>query len=292
VGAYRVALRRQAPFPGVAVLAYHGIRKDSSPAAAMAHGELHVTAETFDRHMEVLARYCTPISMETFHAVTTGQAAPHAPVLVTFDDGYRSVLTEALPILEKWEIPATVFVCPHFVEQQQRFWFDAVATRPGADTVSERARLDRDEWRRFIADVAVPVSPEDPHAPLSVAEVQALGRHPLIAVGAHTMTHPRLGQLALQHQREEIEQSRDRLTEWLGPPVRWFAYPEGRPVVDFSEASKQLLIGAGFVDGFATGESFTDPRIRRFEQRRFTMLDTASGVELAHRLAFSWKRTA
>lgn len=288
-GLYRASMWR-APFPGVAVLNYHAVRRDDSPAWRMAHQNLHVTAARLDAHCRVIRRMCTPITIAQFDDIATGRApAPPAAVLVTFDDGYRSVMTEALPVLERWRIPAALFVCPGPIERQERFWFD-VDQRHAAAGLAAAPQVSLAEWRRFIATIGTPAGRDDPHAPLSISDLQTLHRHHLFTIGAHTMSHPRLSQLSSDDQREEIAGCQRQLTDWLGSPVRWFAYPEGRPALDYTDETMRLTAEAGFADSFAVGEAFTRPAAMRFGQRRFTMLQSTSGAELAHRLAVTYPR--
>jgi peptidoglycan/xylan/chitin deacetylase (PgdA/CDA1 family) len=62
---------------------------------------------------------------------------------------------------------------------------------------------------------------------LSWDEVRALISSPLVAVGAHTHSHPRLCNLSEEEIRDELRLSRERLEQEVGSPVRHFAYPHG-----------------------------------------------------------------
>ncbi len=71
-------------FPGVAVLCYHGIRRADE---ATPFNELHVTRDTFERHCELLAKSCNPISLDDFRAARAGtRRLPPRAVMVTFDE--------------------------------------------------------------------------------------------------------------------------------------------------------------------------------------------------------------
>ena len=43
---------------------------------------------------------------------------------ITFDDGYANNLYQAKPLLEKYQIPATVFVATDYLEKPREFWWD------------------------------------------------------------------------------------------------------------------------------------------------------------------------
>src|SRR5262249_15362391 len=127
LGHYRRALR-ETRFPGVAVLCYHALRADAAPPRPMPFRKLPVRASTFAEHCRVVRAACDPISLDDWRAAINGKAPlPPRPVLVTFDDGYRSVLTIGAPILASYRIPAVVFACTEPMEQRRLVWFDEVA---------------------------------------------------------------------------------------------------------------------------------------------------------------------
>ena len=99
-------------FPGVLVLCYHGLRSSSRSSEGIPFANLHVTEDTFAAHCRLIAETCHPIDLAAFtDAQLTERALPPRPVLVTFDDGYRSVFDIGRPILRRYRIPASVFVC-------------------------------------------------------------------------------------------------------------------------------------------------------------------------------------
>jgi len=285
LGVYRLLLRVR-PLRDVAVLCYHGITVDETPGQS----ELHVTAERFDEHCRVLRELCTPISLAEFGAIASGQAsAPPAPIVLTFDDGYRNMLTMALPILERWAIPAAVFVCPDVIASERLHWFDAIAE--DRDEAIARVRDGSEAgWRAAYAQLRRQFDPDHPLAVLSRSELQQLARHPLITVGAHTLRHPSLATLARASQEDEIATSRAVLAEWLGQPPAWFAYPFGESPRDFTSDTEELVRAAGYTDAFMVGETYTRPGAMRWRQRRICMTQSTTGSELAHRLAVSYPR--
>ena len=290
-GFYRHRLQRS-PYPGVAVLAYHGVRDDQLPPGSVCFEALHVTASRLASHCECLrALGCSPLSLEDWQEIARGaRRLPPRAVLMTFDDGYRNVLTCGLPVLERYGIPAVVFVCTRPVEKQVRFWFDAVAARYGEDAVERAKGLDYAEWRELSDRSEMPAAADDPLAPLTVGELQRLAAHPLIAIGAHTASHPILSRSAAVAQRDEIDESRTALEGWIGRPPSAFAYPNGRPLVDFTPETTALVAASGFTHAFTTHAGFADPVATPFEHPRFLMLDSVDASELAHRLSMSWPR--
>ncbi len=289
LGLYARRLRRQ-PFPGVAVLAYHGVRDDAVPRDAVPGGALHVSRGRLAEHLRVLREVATPISADQFLAAAAhGAPLPPRPVLVTFDDGYASWVRHAVPELERFEIPAVMFLCPDPIARGVRFWFDAVAACAGAAEVDRLKTLPYDTWREEARRYEMVAGGRDPQAPLSVEDVRRLARLPLVEIGGHSLTHPILAHASPEQQRAEVDGCADRLAEWTGTRPRLFAYPNGRPGVDYT-AETVRIVRRAHVEAFAVGDRFAAPGLQAFEQRRFLMLDSVSGPELAHRLAGAWSR--
>lgn len=288
-GHYARRLRTH-PFPGVAVLCYHGVRADVWPAGTMQFEGLHVTASEFEAHCRVLRELCHPISLADWRAACRGgPPLPPRPVLVTFDDGYRTVHTLARPSLERHQIPAVVFVCTDPVERRQLFWHDSVARTNGVSEVQRLKALPYEEWYRLQARAACSVDDDDPHAPLTIDDVRRLAQHPLFDIGSHTAAHAILSRANREQQREQMQRSKAALEAWTGRAVTAFAYPNGQPQTDYTAETVELVRQEGFDWGFATRHGFATADESQLEHSRFFMLAGVSPAELAHRLAYSWR---
>jgi len=288
-GHYRRRLRQEA-FPGVAVLGYHGVRADEAPAGVMPFGTLHVRAGELEAHCRLIRDTCHPISLDHWRAARAGGAPlPARPVLFTFDDGYRSVFTLARPILERHAVPAVVFVCSDPVEGQCLLWYDAVARSRGEPEAERIKALPFEQWQSTVTATARPAN-GDPSAPLTIVELRALAGVPGIEIGGHTAGHPILARAGFEQQREQIARNKIVLEAWTGRPVRAFAYPNGRPGVDYTAESVKLVEQGGFDFAFTARHGFAPPGDSLLECPRLLMLAGISGAELAHRLAYSWRR--
>jgi peptidoglycan/xylan/chitin deacetylase (PgdA/CDA1 family) len=89
------------------VLVYHSI---SSPPEPML-GEIDISPVRFEQQLEWLARTKRVIRLDETLNHTTRRA-----IAITFDDGFRDNLTVALPLLEKFNLPMTLFVVAGFVD--------------------------------------------------------------------------------------------------------------------------------------------------------------------------------
>jgi peptidoglycan/xylan/chitin deacetylase (PgdA/CDA1 family) len=279
----------QVEFPGVAVLCYHGIRGDGT--GDLPFRDLHVDRKAFEGHCRILRECCSPISTAQLVAALNGASLPPRPVLVTFDDGYRSVLDLGLPILEEYEIPAAVFVCVEPIVRREHFWYDSVCRARGSEAVAAARRIGTAEWRTLVKATTTQALTSDVHRPMTTDELHRLAASPLIEIGGHTMTHLTLARAALEEQRDEIEKCRDEVTSLVGRVPAGFAYPYGLRPDDYSADTVTLVAAAGFKYGLSTNQQFASRDCSPFEIPRFVMVDGIDEAELAHRLAHSWHTT-
>jgi peptidoglycan/xylan/chitin deacetylase (PgdA/CDA1 family) len=209
---------------------------------------------------------------------------------MTFDDGYRNVLTHGAPILAKYEIPAVVFVCSGPVERQESFWFVALARRRGEAEVESAKGLGFHDWKEACRESMQLADPNDPAAPLSPDEVRRLAEIPGVEIGGHTLDHPILSKADVDEQRRQIAEDKAKVESWTRRPVRAFAYPNGRPTLDYTSQTVKAVAEAGFETAFTTRHGFAAPTESPRERSRFFMTAGISAPELAHRLCYSWRK--
>jgi peptidoglycan/xylan/chitin deacetylase (PgdA/CDA1 family) len=128
---------------------------------------------------------------------------PARPLIITFDDGYRSVADHAWAALQSHEFSATTFL---------------VTGQIGGTNV-----WDPDERQDSL---------------LSADEVRALRREGM-HFGSHTRTHRPLTQLSSIEIKEELERSRRDLEGLLGETVTTLAYPFNNQNGDVREAARR-----------------------------------------------------
>ena len=102
--------------------------------------ELCVTPDQFAAHLDRVRAQATIVPLED---LLTPAAGPR--VAITIDDGYTDALTDALPVLEAGDTPATVFVSTDTLEDGRVFWWDRLAA------LVYRASMTRSGRRRAIS---------------------------------------------------------------------------------------------------------------------------------------------
>jgi peptidoglycan/xylan/chitin deacetylase (PgdA/CDA1 family) len=96
--------------------------------AAVAGDEwgLSVDPGRFAEHLEVIGDHCRPVALPELAEAVERRTLAAGRVVITFDDGYRDNLEVAKPLLERYGIPATVFVASGYLDAQRSFWWDDV----------------------------------------------------------------------------------------------------------------------------------------------------------------------
>jgi peptidoglycan/xylan/chitin deacetylase (PgdA/CDA1 family) len=106
-------------FPRAAILAYHRVAELPSDPQLLA-----VTPENFEKHLQIIRQHFTILSPEQLCKALEGGDLPARAVVVTFDDGYADNLYAAKPLLERYEVPATIFVTTGYIGREREFYWD------------------------------------------------------------------------------------------------------------------------------------------------------------------------
>jgi peptidoglycan/xylan/chitin deacetylase (PgdA/CDA1 family) len=255
-------MRRHAPAPMLSIITYHHVA-DHDPAYPYDATVADVAPAQFRRQMETVARYGTPIGIDDLIRALAGGPLPRNPVMVTFDDGYRSCYDAALPILRAVGVRATFFVATSFISERRLYWWERIAILVGrsrrkaaqisypsvmmldlddselhdklTDIVKNTAELDVE---RFLSELGVALGVEwtpeieTRHADeliMTWDQVRALARAGM-DVESHGRRHRVLQTLDDATLTDELTGSRRELEAQLGRPVRAVAYPVGRRI--------------------------------------------------------------
>lgn len=232
--AFRARLLVSVP---VALWRLSSIGERRAAAAArilMFHGTPRAQARELERQLRYLAR--------RFKIVPLTEKLSPGTLALTFDDGLRSNVEVAYPILARLGLPATFFVCPGLIDERRWLWsYEARARlhRLGADLETTERRVQEMKRVSLPARRAMEerLRRETPDFRPSAAEREAFDLAgwdelrsldpALVAIGSHTLTHPILTTLEAAEVEREICGSRELLEQRLGRPVELFCYPNG-----------------------------------------------------------------
>lgn len=189
---HKIAYKKQKDLP---VLMYHRVINDNKYAGVY---DTHVTLENFEKQM----KYIKDNGYETitFEDIANGEYKNRFNkkyVIITFDDGYKDNLKNALPILKKYNLKAVLF---YVTDETYNKWDTDVENRP--------------KEKKFEL--------------MNLEEIKELYSSGLIEIGGHTTTHLDMPLIEREALKKDLEESRDKIEEITGKKPVSFAYPWGR----------------------------------------------------------------
>ena len=198
---------------------YHQIAEP--PPKGAPYRSLTVHPATFRRQMRWLRRLgYRGLSMREILPYVRGEK--HGKVVgLTFDDGYRNVFRNALPVLKENGFTATNY----FVVSQ----LDGGNTWDYEEGVAHSDLMSLDEMREWARQG--------------------------MEVGSHTLDHPRLPALSNEDAEAQIRGSRDQLETLIGEPVSAFCYPYGAE----NPGLRELARRAGYSNATTTARGLARP---------------------------------
>lgn len=259
------------------VLAYHRIADANAPDFLYYRSNVSATPEMFERQMAWCAKHFNVIDLTLLLAfLQKGRPLPPRPMLITFDDGYLDNYTQALPILQRYGLPAVIFLMTDRMDYPAPPWWDEVAylfdqTRKTGATlpligqhdlstpelrVQTREKLMRQlklvpetrkqEALQELRDV-LEVAPPGAEPPLFVSwdQVRELVSYG-ISCQPHTISHPILTRIDEAEVRRQVTESKARIEAETLRPAQFFAYPNGT-LADYSPFAMRALREAGYL---------------------------------------------
>jgi len=280
-----------------------------------------LTLASFERVIDYVSEHFTVVPLdEAAGALKTGRL-PRRAACITFDDGYDSWLSGAAPLLRQRNLHATFFITTGQFDDE-RMWHERVAHAltnhagpvldlPGfglpqvpLGQLSERRRalsmveqllkyqpLDvRDKLLHALEASAG--TRQDQLCRMTVEQLRDLHAQGF-GIGAHTVRHPILSLCDDDAAMQEIGGAREVLEHLLHAPVKAFAYPNGRPGVDFRAEHVRMVQAAGYTHAVTTEGGAANRQTSVFEIPRFTPWgpsDVQMGVQMARNLMAKSRR--
>lgn len=114
--------------PTLAILTYHRILPDQSPLRDTEQPGMIATPEALNMHISLLKRLGAEfVSLDGWLAAQRqNKVLPRLAVAVTFDDGWQDNYEHAFPVLEKHNVPATIFLVSQRINTSWLFWPEQV----------------------------------------------------------------------------------------------------------------------------------------------------------------------
>lgn len=264
-----------------------------------------VTPDNFERHMRYLSKHYDVLSlndpMERWF-----EDGERDAVIITFDDGYYDFLYNAVPVLEKYHMPATIFIATGNIDSDRENWTDSIlriifSNKRHNDyfvfndefycgKYPTRNYMEKYDFYQFIRRVFLMLPAEKrriyentlldwsgldrtgrkDRRIMTSKEIMEISQKRDFSIGAHTVTHACLSHLSVSEQRTEILGSKQNLEEITGKEIRLFSYPFGAQE-DYSDVTVGILSEAGFEKSVTAHPSSVMESTNPYELGRFTV---------------------
>jgi peptidoglycan/xylan/chitin deacetylase (PgdA/CDA1 family) len=192
------------------ILMFHSVSDDPENGVSPYY-KTNTAPGVFRRQMRQLAGegYKTMDLIEAVRLLSAGERPADKTLIVTFDDGFRDFYVHAFAALQEHGFTATVFLPTAFISDHRRSFKNTECLT----------------WAE-------------------VREMRARG----IGFGSHTVNHPKLAELSRPQVEHELVESKARIEQELGEPIRAFAFPYAFPQGNgfFGRDFRDLLIRAGY----------------------------------------------
>ncbi len=248
-------------------------------------------------HFRILSEQFNVLPLIQATELLYQDALPKNAVAITFDDGYADNATVALPILLKYNLTATFFILPGFFSGGMMFndrvilaleylpsgqyeltegldykfsLFDKKSRLNEINIILSKIKHLPIEQREAIAVNLFKLLENKPLNNLMLTEDQARLLHRSgMTIGGHTMTHPILTSLSLPEAQQEINDCQNALSELLRSPIKTFAYPNGKPNIDYTEAHIEFLKESGYEIAVSTEKRVATSKSDIFQLPRY-----------------------
>jgi peptidoglycan/xylan/chitin deacetylase (PgdA/CDA1 family) len=267
---------------GAIILVYHSIAKDD--VAEFIDPLNRLSPQVFELQMAFLSahRRVVPLS-QVVEQVVGGTSPVAGTVCITLDDGYLDNLTTAAPILQKYRLPATVFLATGYVGRGETQWADTLYwlfkwrtvhrltlasiglkcsnLRSASERVAAWRQLHRHlleseyhERVRLLDEVRAqlgPVGHSPPRLTMNWDDVRQLTRrYSFLEIGGHTRDHIDLRTHVGESAALQIKGCADDIQRELGSIPKHFSFPYAR----WCAQTREMVSAAGWRSAVVVGD--------------------------------------
>ncbi|MBD3627951.1 polysaccharide deacetylase family protein [Cyclobacterium sp.] len=233
-----------------------------------------IDPETAERSFAYLSKHYNFISLdEMITAIQKKDPGkiPKKAMVVTFDDGHVKN-HDLLPVLKKYQVPVTIFLCSGIVDTGKHFWF---LEKMDKKTLRHLKRIPNED-RISLLQARGFHSEEEHHDVQALSLNQIAEMTPWASMQSHTVSHPILSNCKDGESKWEITESKIALEKKLKNPINAIAYPNG----NFTKREINFAKEAGYLCGLTVNPGFNSIQSDPFKLRRLDPNDTQNINEL------------
>jgi len=222
--------RKFRPIKGCIILLYHKIPKYK-----------------FERIVKYLKKHSYFVT--SIDELSRKNCIPNNTIIITFDDGYKSLYKDVFPIVKEYKIPVTIYLTSDYIGHDEPFWWDIELSRKirrkNNYSHAELKKLPNNIKKQKILELK---TNSFSNGLLSWDEVYEMNKSEFIDFQSHSKTHSCLLYLSTKEANDEIVGSKKELEKKLNKEITSFSYPFG----DFNDEHVDIVKKAGYKSAVTT----------------------------------------
>lgn len=226
-----------------------------------------------ERNFIYLKKHYHIISLQDYlNAVNQKISLPCKSVVITFDDGHISNY-QMLPVIQRLQIPVTVFLCSSIVGTNRHFWFrHSEEVKLRVESLKQLTNKQRFEtMKQWGFDQKKEYTDTQALTKEQIVEMKSL-----VDFQSHTCYHPILPQCDHEEALFEIAGSKQQLEDNFGLKIVALSYPNG----DYSSRDIEMAKEAGYHCAVTVDSGYNNAYTDLFRLKRFSVNDAKSITEL------------
>jgi len=270
---------------------YHGVVKQDSSF----FNPRHITIEQFEQQIKYFSKYFDIISLEDAFEVKKGKLVLNKPTItISFDDGYKNNISNALPILEKYNAKATFFisgVCTinnpntllwadiidfvKFINKDEEIivegtkfvnYYETKSKLSIYDFMKNQSKSNRDQLlasfiKLFNIDERKYDIDHDIWQMMNSDDIIQASQNKLISIESHGFNHYNLGQIDFDDAITDIRKSKEELDKLVSKPISMICFPDGSYSNDVIQEIKSIGFDKNVACDYLNQEDISNPTI-------------------------------
>ncbi|PWT29266.1 polysaccharide deacetylase family protein [Butyrivibrio fibrisolvens] len=257
---------------------------------------LAISPELFDKQIQYLKENYDLVTFNDYNQ------KGNPCITITFDDGYADNYWNALPILEKYKVPAIIFVCTGNLNTNKEFWWDQLEAcvfdndkcpvsfelenasyechdfftkRNTCISIREKILAMNEEKREaFLLDLfratEYVVNNRIGNRSLTYDELKMVDNSEFVTIGGHTVSHTRLSIETYDEQYVDISDSKEKIESVVGHKIDSFSFPFGEQT-DYDTNTIDIALQCGFNKIIAVDQRYKDGKYKAYNEGRLVV---------------------
>ena len=206
------------------------------------------------------------VNIDEITSYVKGKPSKHKKMVhFSFDDGWATNKV-LIPIIEKYNVPITIFVPVEPLESGNFWWKYVYAKHKDNAVVEEFKTYDEKKFNEEVEKIKKEITLD--RESVTFEELKEMSRHPLINIQSHTYNHPILTNICDKQLDYELAESKKYLSTLLNKEIDTFSYPNG----SFG-MREENAVSKHYKCGYTTQEDFVTPGSNIYRIPRTCLID-------------------